>query len=449
MYIRFNSSCCKTFLVYFISFFIIYTPTLVFAGAAKKWEVVQNVYDSSKKSVNLTAKKVTQEAANSAVYKVQVPVDPATLGSTVSMMIRGGVASAAVYALVEGVGWVIDEGSKTIKKPKDTSPDLPTFEYVWVNGYDGKYYQSSRDSASAYLIVLIRNNSDLVSLGSLTIVNINLVKYDVVRKNGSSYSQYVSVSRIKNPKYNPAQEPQFDIISDSQLGNEILGNGTQPNSKPQPAPDIIADAYSPNNPVPNAPAPQAINDALNNANPEPESPPQGESKPKPNVDTDGDGKPDVYDPAKPSEGTDFTWPNACEWFPAACDFFTVQKQDNRDIKENQKEDIAQNKTFFEKIEDWFDWTKEEDDSNPDDTDKPEIEEPDLSVGVTNYIQFGSQCPADREIPLSMGSQTLNLIISYQPLCTVAQQFRPAVILMAFLAGAFIITNTGRRAETGD
>ena len=49
----------------------------------------------------------------------------------------------------------------------------------------------------------------------------------------------------------------------------------------------------------------------------------------------------------------------------------------------------------------------------------------------------------------MGGHTLNLIISYSPLCTVAQQFKPAVVLMAFLAGAFIITNTGRRAEVGD
>jgi cbb3-type cytochrome oxidase subunit 3 len=49
----------------------------------------------------------------------------------------------------------------------------------------------------------------------------------------------------------------------------------------------------------------------------------------------------------------------------------------------------------------------------------------------------------------MGGYTTNIVISYQSLCSAAIMFKPFVILMSFIAGIFIITNTGRRAETGD
>lgn len=411
----------------------IFTMNQALAGAAEKWELVENVYDKSKNTVNVTAKKIGQQAANSGSYKVQVPVSASDLGGTVKRMLWAGVAISAVTALVNGVGWIIDTGSKTIKKPKDTSPDLPTFEYVWTNGYDSKYYQSSFDAASAFLVVLKRNNSDLIRLGSLTIVNINQVKYDVVRTNGSSYSQYISVNRTKNPKYNPAQEPQFDIISDSQLGNEILGNGTEPNSKPTPVPEIITSAYSPNNPVSDAPAPKATNDALNSANPQPEKEPDGKSETEKEKDENGveTGK----------ETSKFQLPNFCEWAPSVCDFFTVQKQDNKEIKENQKLDTEQNKTFFDSVKEWFDWTKE--DANYPDSQEVEIDKTIPVVPNTSYFSWGAYCP------FTAGSQTISIEntsagIDYDltSWCELASDIRPFVLaagaLMSFLIAAGVV-----------
>ena len=95
------------------------------------------------------------------------------------------------------------------------------------------------------------------------------------------------------------------------------------------------------------------------------------------VDTDGDGEPD--------QGTEFQLPNFCSWAPAVCDFFKVQKADNKDIKKNQREQIEQDKTFFQKVSDWFDWSQA-DDELPD-NESPEIVEhvtPDLKEDAISW-----------------------------------------------------------------
>lgn len=439
-----------------ICFCLVYTPFFANAGAAEKWEILEHNYDHTKNTVNLTAKKLSQQAANSGVYKVQVPVSASTLGSTVKRMLWAGVAVSAVSALVEGVGWIIDVGSKTIKKPKDTSPDLPTFEYIYLvpdgnvytkfsNNYEAAQYTCNK-TAKSYGWIVVSCTAD--SKASPTFEG-SLIAKAVIKRNASSNPENFEwlYLRTKNPKYNPAEEPQFDIISDSQLGDEILGNGTEPNSKPEPSPDIIISAYSPNNPVSDAPAPQETNQALENANPEPESPPKGDSKPKPNTDTDGDGKPDAYDPAKPSEGTDFTLPAFCSWAPAVCEFFNVQKQDNKDLKENQKEDIAQNKTFFDSVKDFFDWTKENPDI-PDDSQPPQITPIDIGQLDTGTFKATAGCPGPIQVPVSFGKGG-NVEISYEPICSFASKWSFVAPLIGFLSGAMIIVGVGRKGEDGE
>lgn len=455
MYIRFNSNSCKTLLIYLISFVLIYTPTLTFASAAEKWELVAQSYDRAKNTVNVEARKIGQAAANSSRYKVEVPVNSATLGSSVKTLLKGGLAVAAITALVEGVGWIIEEGSK-IMKPDPTQP--PNYQYIYkIDGLTYSY-SSYTDASYQYFLKLNKKDPSTYDKYISSSPDPDCGKYwsnsywcGITIKFSSSHSNpdaepsetSVSVQKVVNPDFDESQQPRFIPVSDTELGNEVLGKGTEPNSSTAPQNDIINDAYNPNNPTTEGGA--ETDTALDAAPPLPDTEPSGNSKPKPNVDTDGDGVPDTYDPDKPSVGEEFELPAFCSWAVTVCEWYTQYKQDSKKAEKHREE---QEKPFFQKVKDWLDWTKEE--SPPDkDPEKPEIKDPDLSIGVTNYIQFGSQCPVDRQIPLSMGGQTLNLVISYQPLCTVAQQFRPAVILMAFLAGAFIITNTGRRAETGD
>lgn len=405
----------KTIIKIFICLSLIYTPFFAFAGAAEKWEVLENNYDHQSNKVKIEARKITQSAANSGIYKVEVPVKASTLGSTVKRMLWAGIAVGAVTSLIQGVGWVIDVGSKSIKRPLPNQPD--NSEYVYQR-YDGVIFGSLEALACA-----TSSCSAKAVVDGTTILGYSYI-------NGEHRYSGVWGNVIPNPNYDPT-EIEYEYLSDTGLGDEILGNGETAGDT-----SIVPDAYSPNNPVQEAPAPQETLDALDNANPEPETEPSGETKPKPNVDTDGDGQPDAHDPAQPEQGTEFQLPNFCSWAPAVCDFFTVQKADNKDIKNNQREQIEQDKTFFEKVQEWFDWSQA-DDELPD-NESPEIVEhvtPDLKEDA---ISWGASCPADVSIPISMQGVSSTLVFSWSPWCQLLSIIKPAIIASAYIGAAFIV-----------
>lgn len=421
----------KIIIKIFICLSLIYTPFFAFAGAAEKWEVLENNYDHVSNKVKIQARKITQSAANSGVYKVQVPVNSATLGSTVKMMLKGGVASAALYGLVEGVGWVIDEGSKTIKKPSETQPST-AYQYIWGGYITSEYeiFSSPEEYKAKYektfpAYVYVSQKYEIIT------TDVHRITFSYKPNKDSTALITPGVVRSKNPNYIPGTTKYIEV-SDSELGNEITGNG----KNTSPVPEIITDAYSPNNPVQEAPAPQQTQDALDNANPEPEKEPSGETKPKPNTDTDGDGEPDTNDPEQPDQGTEFQLPNFCSWAPAVCDFFTVQKADNKEIKKNQREQIEQDKTFFEKVAEWFDWSQADDELPANES--PEIVEhvtPDLKEDAISWV---ASCPADESVPISLQGVSSTLVLSWSPWCQLLDVIKPAIIASAYIGAAFIV-----------
>lgn len=429
----------KTIIKIFICLSLIYTPFFALAGAAEKWEVLENNYDHVSNKVKIEARKITQDAANSGRYKVQVPVSPAALGKTVKTMMWTGLAVAGVEAMLEGIGWIIDHGSKVIKRPKESDenkPLDPSMQYYWIYPTDPKLSCTSSGGCKSMLTPLAKVNQWEViscSVGANLNMFCPLVKYN---NDGSVKDRTTEELYIRtNPNYDPSQPPpseEYEYLSDSALGNEIIGKG----ENTQPLPDAVEEAYSPNNPAQSEPAPQATQDALDNANPQPDSEPAGETKPKPNVDTDGDGEPDTYDPEQPEQGTEFQLPNFCSWAPAVCDFFKVQKADNKDIKNNQREQIEQDKTFFEKVREWFDWSQA-DDELPD-NESPEIVEhitPDLKEDAISWV---SSCPADEYVPISLQGVTSTLVLSWSPWCQLLSIIKPAIIASAYIGAAFIV-----------
>jgi hypothetical protein len=242
----------------------------------------------------------------------------------------------------------------------------------------------------------------------------------------------MTIPRFANPKYNPSAPKQYEYMSDTQLGNEILGKGTDPKSKTTPSEDIITDAYNPNNPVSDAPAPKETNQALENANPEPETEPKGESETE-------------KDPETGKETSKFQLPKFCEWAPSVCDFFKVQKQDNKDIKENQKEDIAQNKTFFEKVEDYFNWSKKEPEKDNSDNDLPiKTPEPfDTSIFSKDRFSVSRQCPVPEQQTISLSGISVNFAFDLKPICSVLELARPALIACSYLYACYIVIGAAR------
>ena len=420
-----------------LSFSLIFSPILAWAGAAEKWEIVENVYDHSSQRVNVTARKIAQQAANSGVYRVKVPVDAATLGSSVKTLLKGGIAVAAITALVEGVGWIIDEGG-TIKKLKPT--ENPNYPFIYIIG-SKIYYAASYPNAVYLYFQDLQKTSQFWS--SSTYIGFypdrcfygtyddNWCSGDFKYDNQGEGSSNIQINRRPNPNYVPDQ-PQYVPVTDLELGDEVLGNGHEPNSATKPASDIITQAYDPNNDTAGG---HQTDTALENANPEPETDPKGETKPKPNVDTDGDGKPDVYDPNQPDAGQEFTFPPACDWFPAACDFFKVQKQDNIDIKQNQEKQLEQDKNFFEKVTDFFDWFKE-DPSNDNELDIEQSNEQEPNT----TISFSTSCPAKIPLQFNWNGQSLDFSFDFTIWCqAISTYVYPIVVTLGSLHALYIVT----------
>ena len=91
-------------------------PTVIKDGALPRKTF--SMGHAADKRFYIEARKITQIAANSGRYKVEIPVNANTLGATAKRMLWAGAAVGAISALIEGVGWVIDHGSQVIKKPK-------------------------------------------------------------------------------------------------------------------------------------------------------------------------------------------------------------------------------------------------------------------------------------------------------------------------------------------
>ena len=130
------------------------------------------------------------------------------------------------------------------------------------------------------------------------------------------------------------------------------------------------------------------------------------------------------------------FPAFCEWSTVVCEWYLDYKdftQEIRDFMDEYNENIDENENPLEVEEQPYDIK----------------ENNNVDLTTTRYIQGSSTCPINRDIPVSMGGHTINIVISYRSLCDAAVMFKPFVILMSFIAGMMIITNTGRRAETGD
>jgi hypothetical protein len=239
--------------------------------------------------------------------------------------------------------------------------------------------------------------------------------------------------KVTNPAYDPAAEPSEDdkkTIPLDTVAQQVITNAesaTDPKKKAAAqavtlgaAADIVAEAETDS--VKARPIAQQL-EATSTTKPA-DAAAAAEANTATGTQTQNPTKPETTDLA-------LEFPAFCGWAPIVCEAAQVVVV-----------------TVPETIDAVKEWVTPEPET-PEPETLPEIPDAAVNISVTNYIQGSAYCPADRHVPLSMGGNTLDLVISYQPLCTVAQQFKPAVILMAFLAGAFIITNTGRRAETGD
>lgn len=413
-----TSSYCKQTLIALLVYFLALTPTLVFA-AGKNYNVKTIVYDPLEKVIQATtldriAEKTMQRTA-------RVPVTASATGSTVASMIRLGVAGAVIYGIVEGVGWVIENG---IVYKKEYDPNKPYYgEKVWK--WDNFNYDKDAQVVCQRLAPSTTSDGSGGTPKFLRVEFVSITRAACVTlqygREGKNYIDYVN-----NPNYNPDEQPKKTPVSETELGDKV-------NNSPQ-APQILPTVYNPNSTA-GGTAPKITADAIDRAVPVPETEPEGTT---------------VVDP-ETGKGT-FKLPAFCEWASVMCAWYEKYQDDSKKTDEHreiEKEVWKQEKTareeekqhredekgFWQKVEDWFkkwDDTPEQNDDTEVDVDQPE------NQNIDTTINFGGSCPQPISVPYSFAGASGTIEFSYEPLCQIASFIKPVVITVASFSAALII-----------
>ena len=356
------------------------------------------------------------------------------------------VGMAAFHGLMEGIGWVMDEGGKVTKLP--TPEDQAAYDEQNAK-YTSRYtYQESILGKRIIAYSLASFCSQYASLGGGTVVSLYPQSNSCTWRAQNNPNLQGAVAQVyTNPDYDPSyipSEPPAPVASDADIENAIK-NALESNN-PALASAIsqaIKDAYTPEGKIAtigdeqanglavNAAdtARDAVNKAANNTGTEPSS----KGKPGYYSITDGDKtiegnvyettptgtitpQPDTGTGTEPGTGTGtgtgtstggatFELPAFCEWAGIVCDFI-----------------------------EWYK-TQPEDDSP--ELPEHELEKKEIDKELLNVS--GSSCPQDLTVNwtgLPFGI-TINKSFEMQPYCNELEPLKYVFILITTCLCAFM------------
>lgn len=485
----------KKIITFLLSLIIAYSPIYAFAGAAEQWNAsprqmtiadmgmrtrngigVENVRAANGMINADITQRVTVDGSNATINtKVSIPANDDTFArktaSHAKNLLRGGAyaagAAAAMGVILDGVGWVIDEGGKVNKKP---IPNKSTSPYIYyVHGGPDNYSVNSVCSG-AYIYANTSTN------------------FQAYCGDGRS------ISRRVNTSYDPTVKPQPQPLSDPEMEDAFYNwfkNNTHSLTDP-----VTTYIYSPKdsqgNALPKSPqgsdpsfGPNEITDEMmdnymehrdaNMQNPYTTSiqdstqtdTTQNPDGSKTTTTTNPDGSktttrtdtktdpdtgevtttvtetttmPDGSKSTKTETSTQTKPKPETTELPAFCDYAaTLCTWMNRDTEHKVDE-----KSLWEKITDWFDWTKEEPDSdNDNEVDTKEPEKFDTAVFKKDRFNVSNQCPSPETHTINLSGISVDFSFDLTPICTVLEFARPALIACSYLYAAYIVIGAAR------
>ena len=403
--------------------------------------------------IEATARKQATNNGSSEILEsvIRETVDRKKVGGVLlKRLLAGGIAIGATQALLDGVGWIMEDGVYVKYKLVDpiNPPDTPE---AWCDLSKTPYTCSNNVSALKSR-TLIQNplykESQWVQLSpvhwSLTIRPKN-------SPNGSGMSY--SYLYIKNPYYKPGTPPKTDqriVLTPELVGDLAVGDYTDPvdsssdkkdgvwtgvedaykhdptgtgnevadsvdqkhernprrDAKPVPAtwtnPDGTPKLDPDGNPVPaDIPKP----DGEGYKYPAPGTNPGTEGTVKP--ETNPDGSPKTDEEGKPTGESKFQLPAFCSWATVVCE--------------------------------WLEWTQEDD--LPE---KEEIEIDELPIEEKQVeVKWHAMCPEASTVNLTIEGFSQDFaILDPQYICAQAPILKPVIIFSATLTGLYILFGYG-------
>lgn len=501
----------KKIITFLLSLIIAYSPIYAFAGAAEQWNAsprqmtiadmgmrtrngigVGNVKAANGMINADITQRVTVDGSNATINtKVSIPANDDSFKRNTAKhaknLLKGGAyaagAAAAMQLILDGVGWVIDEGGKVTKKP-DSDVATPHNQYYYYNGNDGVRYSNANSACLAFS-----------NFYGYTPTLVSQERCNLLRPNGEVYTWF-DIWKSPNPSYNPsAPQPQNVPVSDGEMEDAFYnwfknnthsltdpvttyiyspkdsqGNAlpkSPPGSDPSFGPNEITDEMMDNymehrdanmqNPYTTSIQDSTQTDTTQNPDGSKTTTTTNPDGSKTTTRTDTKTDPDtgevtttVTETTTMPDGSTSTKtetstqtkpkPETTE-LPAFCEYAaTLCTWMNRDTEHK-----ADEKSLWEKITEWFDWTKEEPDSeNPDnEVDVEEPEEFDTSIFSKDRFNVSKSCPVAETHTISLSGISVDFSFDLTPICTVLEFARPALVACSYLYAAYIVIGAAR------
>lgn len=330
------------------------------------------------------------------------------------------VGGAAVQALVDGVGWVMDEGGNVNKKDVGGS-FRPITSYSGCSMGDNFSSYGSITGAFAACGYPVQNCTSSVNTYGWTIYTCGTTKF----------INYATPTQIQQP------------VTQQELVEAF--KGALESNNPALAAAIgqaIKDAYTPEGKIASIGDEQAnglavnaadtARDAVNKAAKNTGTEPTSSGKPGYYKITDGEKTVEGYvypsdtsastktdtktetttDPATGNQTTTGTSTGSFE-LPAFCDWAGI-------------------------VCDWINWTKEEPDQ-PEEP-KPVFEEINVPFTPFSIAKFNAQCPPDENLSLNLMGQDMSFVFPMKPFCDFFSGIKPFVIALASFWAVKLIGN---------
>lgn len=340
----------------------------------------------------------------------------------------GVAAGAIVQGIVDGVGWIIDEGGKVTKKP--------TAETLLCSANLQSCYEMAgglrRGSPESVCSAFNKKNGTVYHSATA-----NTCYYSA---NGTK-AVLAPIYKINNPSYNSSAPPPENTVVSEEEKEQVLKNLLNDPKYADLAAQMIGNTYSmgPDNPEPD---PNVVNDlkdkqkdVLKSDNPKGD----GKTRTDPKIDTGTQGqvdttpKPDTGTGTNPDTGTGTTpSPNPSTNNGSTTNF-----------------ELPAFCNYAAKLCDWLDWTQE--DKELEEAEKEEPEELDLGTIDKNRFRANGQCPAPIQVNESVRSLgksvDFDLTIEWTQICNVAEDTSPLVLLISTITGLLILVGGGRSGES--
>lgn len=450
--------------------------------------------------------RVTVDGSNATINtKVSIPANDDSFKRNTAKhaknLLKGGAvavgAAIAMDQILDGVGWVIDEGGKVTKKNEGNYNG----EYYWANSCHGEDSSCLRDqkyatAQQAFDVTFnswkneFYNNATVSSCSYLSQSQYNCV---VQIPSGSKYD--VSVLKRGNPDYNPSAPPPENVpVSDGEMedafynwfknnthsitdpvttyiyspkdsqGNALPKSpeGSDPSFGPNEITDEMMDNYMEHrdanlqNPYTTSIQDSTQTDTTQNPDGSKTTTTTNPDGSKTTTRTDTKTDPDTGEvtttvtetttmpdgsTSTKTETSTQTKPNPdTTELPAFCEYAaTLCTWMNRDTEHK-----ADEKSLWEKITEWFDWTKEEPDHKDEDT-KVDVSEMDIPDVKTNLFNASGQCPPDFSYPFPLPTGgTYNITYSYLGVCEWFGKLYYINVTCGWIAAYMIVVGRGEK-----